>query len=329
MAAYGRTASGDVVDAWRLGGGGGIEATVISYGARLASLSVPGPRGRVEVLLGCADMAGWEADRAYLGATVGRFAGRIEGARFSLDGVEHRLAANDGAACLHGGAPGFERALWRGEADGYGVVLRHVSPAGENGFPGRLAVAVRYSVRDGNALAIKYTATTDAATVLNLTNHAYFNLAGAGDVLGHMLTIAADRFVPVGAGLIQNGPPCPVAGTPFDFRTAQRLGAGIGAAHPQLRNAGGYDHTYLLSEAPSLAPRWVAQLAEGGLAMDVFTTEPSIQLYTSNSLDGRKHGAVCLETQHVPNAPNRPEFASTVLRAGAVFRSETVYRFSG
>ena len=149
--AYGRMAGGAAVEAWRLGGG--IEATVITYGARLASLTVPGPRGRVQVVLGCADMAGWEADRAYLGATVGRFAGRIEGARFSLDGVEHRLVANDGAACLHGGSPGFERALWQAEADGDGVVLRLVSPAGENGVPGRLAVAVRYSVRDGNALA--------------------------------------------------------------------------------------------------------------------------------------------------------------------------------
>ena len=326
---YGRTDGGDAVQRWDLGGRGGIEAAVISYGARLASLTVPGPRGRVQVLLGCADMAGWEVDRAYLGAIVGRFAGRIEGARFALDGVEYRLTANDGAACLHGGSPGFERAVWRAEADGDGVVLRHTSPAGENGFPGTLAVTVRYSVRDGCALAIEYTATTDAPTVLNLTNHAYFNLAGFGDVLGHALTIASDHFVPVDAGLIQNGPPGPVAGTPLDFRTKRVLGARIGDAHPQLRNAGGYDHSYVLSDAPTLAPRWVARLEQDGLAMDVFTTQPSIQLYTGNFLDNPKHAAVCLETQHMPNAPNRPEFASTVLRPGAVFRAETVYRFSG
>ena len=336
--AYGRTASGAAVECWRLGGGGGIEVAVLTYGARLASITVPGPpgehEGRREVLLGCVDLARWEADRAYLGATVGRFAGRIEGARFTLDGREYRLTTNDGTACLHGGAPGFERAVWRAEADGDGVVMRHTSPDGDQGFPGRLEVAVRFSVRDGRALAIEYTATTDAPTVLNLTNHAYFNLAGfaaAGeaDVLGHTVTIASDAFVPVGPGLIQSGPPCPVAGTPFDFRSPRLLGARIGEADAQLRRAGGYDHTYLLSPAPALAPRWVARLALGGLALDVHTTEPAIQLYTGNFLDTPKHGAVCLETQHVPNAPNRPEFSSTVLRPGGVFRSETVYRFSG
>ena len=327
--AYGRMAGGAAVESWRLGGGGGIEATVITYGARLASLTVPGPRGRVEVLLRCADMAGWEADRAYLGATVGRFAGRIEGARFALDGVEHLLAANDGAACLHGGSPGFERALWRAEADGDGVVLRHVSPAGENGFPGRLAVAVRYSVRDGRALVIEYTATTDAPTVLNLTNHAYFNLLGAGDISGHELTVAADAFVPVGPGLIQNAPACAVDGTPFDFRVPRRLGDGLRSRHAQIVVAGGYDHSFLVSRGPVLAPRWIARLAAGGVEMDCFTTEPSVQVYTGNFLDNPRHGAVTLETQHVPNAPNRPELASTVLRPGAVFRSETVYRFSG
>ncbi len=327
--AYGRTAADEDVTVWRLGGGGGIEAAVITYGARLASLRVPGPRGMVEVLLSRGDMAGWEADRAYLGATVGRFAGRIEGARFSLDGVEHRLPANDGTACLHGGAPGLERAVWQAEADGAGVVLRHRSPAGDNGFPGTLEVAVRYSVRDGRALHIEYMATTDAPTVLNLTNHAYFNLLGGGDILDHVLTVAADRFVPVGPGLIQSDAPCPVAGTPFDFRVPQRIGDGLASGHPQIAVAGGYDHSFLFGPAPALAPRWVARLEAGGLAMDTYTTEPSVQVYTGNFLDSPKHAAVTLETQHVPDSPNRPEYPSTVLRPGQVFRSETVYRFSG
>jgi aldose 1-epimerase len=327
--AYGRTAAGAAVECWRLGGGGGIEAAVLTYGARLASLTVPVAGGRREVLLRRGDMAGWEADTAYLGATVGRFAGRIEGARFVLDGREYRLPANDGSACLHGGTPGFDRAVWRAEGDGDGVVMRHTSPDGDQGFPGRLEVAVRFSVRDGVGLVIEYTATTDAPTVLNLTNHAYFNLEGGGDVLGHVLTLAADAFVPVGAGLIQSGAPCPVAGTPFDFRAPGRIGARMGGADEQLRIAGGYDHTFLLSAAPTLAPRWVGRLEAGGVAMDVHTTEPAIQLYTGNFLEGPRHGAVCLETQHVPNAPNRGEFASTVLRVGQVFRSTTVYRFSG
>jgi aldose 1-epimerase len=327
--AYGRTASGTAVDRWHLGGGGGIKASVITYGARLASLTVPGPGGRREVLLARGDMAGWEADRAYLGATIGRFAGRIEDARFTLDGQEHRLPANDGTACLHGGTPGFERAIWQAEADGDGVVMRHTSPSGDQGFPGCLDVAVRFSVQDGCALVLEYTATTNAPTVLNLTNHAYFNLAGGGDVLAHAVTIAADAFVPVGPGLIQNAPPCPVAGTPFDFRTPRTIGSGLDEGHDQLRIAGGYDHTYLLSQAPVPAPRWVARVEAGGIAMDVHTTQPAIQLYTGNFLDNPKHAALCLETQHVPNAPNRPEFATTVLRPGVVFRSVTVYRFSG
>ncbi len=326
---FGRTSSGEEVALWWLGGGGGIEAGIVTYGARLASLTVPGPRGPLGVVLGMPDIAGYEADQAYLGATVGRFAGRIEGARFLLDGQEVTLPANDGAACLHGGTTGFDRAVWHAEPDGDALVLRHRSPAGDQGFPGALDVAVRYFVQDGNALSIDYTATTDAATVLNLTNHAYFNLAGGGNVMGHRVTIAADQFVPIGEGLIQAGPPAPVAGTPFDFRMPTRIGARIGEPDPQLRLAGGYDHTYLLSPAPELVPRWVAKVSAGAIAMDVYTTEPAIQLYTGNFLSPNRHGALCLETQHVPNSPNRAEFPSTVLRPGAVFRSRTVYRFTG
>ncbi|MCX7379664.1 MAG: galactose mutarotase [Alphaproteobacteria bacterium] len=332
MAAYGRTAAGEAVEIHRIGprdGNAGVEAGIITWGARIASLTVPAPGGRRQVLLTRGDMAGWEADRSYLGATVGRFAGRIEGARFTLDGTEHRLPANDGTACLHGGSPGFERAIWTAEPDGDGVVMRHISPDGDQGFPGQLDISVRFSIRDGVALVLEYEARTTAPTVLNLSNHAYFNLAGGGDVLRHELTIASEAYVPVGPGLIQNGPPQAVSGTPFDFRSPRRIGARIAEADAQLRIAGGYDHTYLLSPGPALAPRWVARVEADGLAMDVHTDQPAIQLYTGNFLDSQKHAALCLETQHVPNAPNRPEFASTVLRPGQVFRSTTAYRFSG
>ena len=322
MTRYGLTEDGRAVHRIRLGGAG-LTVDALTYGARLAAITVPTPAGPRQVLLSPGDMAGWEADRAYLGATVGRFAGRIEGARFTLDGREYRLPANDGDACLHGGIPGFERAVWRAERDGDAVVMHHTSPDGDQGFPGTLSVAVRFAIEDGMALAIEYTATTDAPTVLNLTNHAYINLAGGGTVHDHVLEIAADSFIPVGPGLIQNAPPRPVAGTLFDFRAPRRIGDGLAAEDAQIRIAGGYDHTWLLNAATP-----AARLSCAGLAMEVITTEPSLQLYTGNFLDSPRHAALSLETQHVPNTPNRPEFPSTTLRPGAVFRSRTIYRFS-
>ncbi len=322
MTPYGQTADGRPVHRIRLGGDG-IVVDAITYGARLAAITVPTPGGPRQVLLSRGDMAGWEADRAYLGATVGRFAGRIEGARFTLDGREHHLPANDGDACLHGGTPGFECAVWQAEHDGDAVLLRHTSPAGDQGFPGTLQVSVRFAVEDAMALAIDYTATTDAPTVLNLTNHAYFNLAGAGTIHDHMLQIASESFIPVGPGLIQNAPPRPVAGSVFDFRTPRRIGDGLAATDEQIAVAGGYDHTWLLAPATP-----AARLSCAGITMEVTTTEPSLQLYTGNFLDSPRHAALSLETQHVPNTPNRPEFPSTTLRPGRVFRSRTVYRFS-
>lgn len=323
MHAYGDTRDGRAVHRIRLGGDG-ITVDAITYGARLAAITVPTPTGPRQVLLSRGDMAGWEADRAYLGATIGRFAGRIEGARFTLDGREHRLTANDGTACLHGGSPGFDRAVWRAERDDDAVVMHHTSPDGDQGFPGSLEVTVRFAIEDGMALAIDYTATTDAPTVLNLTNHAYFNLAGAGTVHDHVLEIAADRFIPVGPGLIQAAAPCPVAGTVFDFRTPRRIGDGLAAGDAQIAMAGGYDHTWLLGGGTGPA----ARLSCAGIAMAVLTSQPSLQFYTGNFLDSPRHAALCLETQHVPNTPNRPEFPGTTLRAGAVFRARTVYRFS-
>ena len=248
-----------------------------------------------------------------------------------LDGREHRLDVNDGPNTLHGGAVGFDKAVWVGESDGAGVTLRHVGPDGDQGFPGRLDVSVRYAVLGGTTLAIGYEATCDAATVVNLTNHAYFNLAGGGDVLDHVVAIAADRFLAVDATLIPEGPPRDVAGTPFDFRMPARIGARIDADDEQLRFGRGYDHCFVLEGAPTGEPRLAARVAAGGLVMTVETTEPCVQLYTGNMLGPpfARRAGLCLETQHAPDSPNRPDLPTTVLRPGETFRSRTLYRFAG
>jgi aldose 1-epimerase len=296
--------------------------------------------------LGFASLEGYLANgRVYLGCIAGRYANRIRRGRFALDGREHQLARNDGENHLHGGVRGFDKVLWRARplapSRAAGVELSYRSPDGEEGYPGNLDVRVTYALTDENALRIDYRATTDRPTIVNLTHHGYFNLEGAGrgDVLGHVLAIRAGRFTPVGEGLVPTGELRPVGGTPMDFGRPTAIGARIGSADEQLARAGGYDHNFVLDRKgarPSLAARLSSPGT--GRVMEVLTTEPGLQLYSGNFLDGTAVGkggrayqhrfGLCLETQHFPDSPNQPGFPSTVLRPGDPWRSTTVYRFS-
>jgi aldose 1-epimerase len=321
---------GRPVESWRLGGPDGVELTVLNYGARAASLKVPAPGGRREVLLTLDGVAAWLADGSHIGAIAGRHANRIAGARFTLDGREIVLAANSGPNNLHGGPIGFGRCLWTGVAEGDALLLTLDSPDGDQAYPGALHTELRTSVA-GDTVTMGFTATTDAPTVVNLTSHAYFNLAGGGDVMGHVVTIAADRFLPVNAFGIPTGERRPVAGTVFDFRQPMAVGARIGAEDAQLKLGKGYDHCFVLADAPRPAPAFAARVAAGGVAWEIATTEPGVQFYSGNNLSGKPHAwrsGLCLETQHFPNSPNTPDFPSVVLRPGETFRSVTTWRFS-
>ena len=309
---------------------GGLRATIIDWGARLARLQVATPTGWREVTLGPATLAGFRDDPAHMGAIAGRYANRIGQGRFRLDGKDYTLPTNDRGNCLHGGLVGFGNLAWQGEADSNSVTLRHTSPDGDQGFPGTLQVEICYRLAD-NGISITYAAATDAPTVLNLTNHAYFNLSGADDVLEHELTLHAAHFTPSEPSGLPTGEIRPVAGTNFDFRTPVAIGARIQADDEQLHLGQGYDHNYVLGMAPFAAPILAAEVTAGGLRMEVWTTEPAIQLYTGNHLARagfQKFQAFCLEAQHFPNSPNQPSFPTTVLRPGEAFRSETKYIFN-
>jgi aldose 1-epimerase len=321
----------------------GVEAAIVDYGARLVRLRIPDARGLpADVILGFDRPDDYRRRNPYFGAVIGRYGNRIAHGRFRLDGREHVLAQNDGDNSLHGGREGFDRKTWsvrRGaEASGRAVTLGYVSPDGEEGYPGRLDATVTYMLGEDDEFRIEYRATTDQATVLNLTSHAYFNLAGPdrGDILEHELMINADRYTPVDAGLIPTGELRGVAGTPLDFRRPARIGARIDDAG--LRLAGGYDHNFVLNKEDdglSLAAR-VSDPA-GGRVLEVWTTEPGLQFYAGNFLDGSiigkggraytRRSGFCLETQHYPDSPNHPDFPTTVLRPGQEYRSTTVWRF--
>ncbi|HWP99126.1 MAG TPA: aldose epimerase family protein [Vicinamibacterales bacterium] len=346
-APFGRTPDGTAVEAFTLASGRGVELQAITYGGIIVSLRAPDREGRAaDVVLGYENLDGYLRDNSpYFGAIIGRYANRIGGARFTLDGHTYRLAANDGPNHLHGGLRGFDKRVWTAEpferAAEAGVVLRYVSPDGEEGYPGRLEARVTYTLTARNELIVDYEATTDRPTVVNLTQHSYFNLTGGTrDILGHELWIDADRYTPVDEGLIPTGELAPVEGTPFDFRKPMPIGARIDTPHPQLQRGRGYDHNFVLTGwRPGGEPRRVARLVDpsSGRTLEVATTEPGLQLYTGNFLDGRITGkggrvyarrwGLCLETQHFPDSPNRPEFPSTVLRPGATYRSRTIFTF--
>ncbi|MFE1247340.1 aldose epimerase family protein [Streptomyces sp. NPDC058741] len=316
---FGTLSDGTPVHRWTLERAG-LRVRVLTYGGIVQSVEVPDRRGRTaDVVLGFPDLDGYLAHpEPYLGALVGRYANRIAGGRFPLDGRTYALETNNGPNSLHGGACGFDRRVWDAEPVEHGVRLSRVSPHGEEGFPGRLEVAATYTLLEGGALRISYEAVTDAPTVVNLTHHGYFNLGGSADAGGHELRLAASRYTPADADLIPSGRLEDVTGTRFDFRRAREVGSG-------------HDHNFVLDKGVTPTPVEVAELYEpvSGRVLTVATTEPGLQLYTADHLGEpfAPGGGVALETQHFPDSPNRPEFPTTVLRPGELFRSETVYGF--
>ncbi|MFJ3652221.1 aldose epimerase family protein [Streptomyces nigra] len=319
---FGTLSDGTEVHRWTLERAG-VRVRVLSYGGIVQSLEVPDRDGRTaDVVLGFADLDGYVTHPGpYLGALIGRYANRIAGGRFPLDGVTYALDPNTPPNSLHGGARGFDKRVWDVAPVEHGLRLTRVSPHGEEGFPGRLGVTATYTLEDGGALRFVYEAVTDAPTVVNLTNHSYFNLAGAGsgDAGGHELRLDASRFTPVDADLIPTGVLEDVTGTRFDFRQARKVGSG-------------YDHNFALDKGVTKDAREVAELYDpsSGRVLTVSTTEPGLQLYTADQIEEpfSPGDGVALETQHFPDSPNRPDFPSTVLRPGEVYRSETVYAFS-
>jgi aldose 1-epimerase len=343
---FGTLPDGRDVELYVLTNHNGMRASITTYGGIVTSLTAPDRNGRfADVVLGFDDLDGYLVGHPYFGAIVGRYGNRIAKGRFTLDDQDYVLARNNGENHLHGGVAGFDKALWRAaphfHPDGPRLSLTYVSADGEEGYPGRLDVTVDYTLTHENELRIDYRATTDKPTHINLTNHSYFNLIGpgVGDISSHELLINADHFTPVDNGLIPTGEIRSVAGTPMDFREPTAIGNRIDGDDEQLRFGSGYDHNWVLNQDDT-ALSHAARVYEptSGRAMEVLTRESGVQFYTANFLDGSISGkggtvygrrcALCLETQHFPDSPNRPEFPTTVLRPGEVYESTTIYRFS-
>ena len=343
--AYGKMPDGSAVELYTLTNAKGMQAGIITYGGTVVSLTAPDRNGKyADVVLGMDDLAGYMKTTAFFGAIIGRYGNRIGHAQFSLDGRVYKLPANDGPNTLHGGPAGFDKRVWSAvpgtSADGQTLELTYISQEGEAGFPGTLTSKVVYTLTAKNELKIDYTATTDKPTVVNLTNHSYFNLAGAGegDILTHEVMIDAASFTPVDSTLIPTGELRPVAGTPFDFTKPTAVGARIEANDEQIKFGKGYDHNWVLNKgAGGLTKAAEVHETRSGRVMEVWTTEPGLQFYTGNFLDGTlqgkgktyvRRGALCMETQHYPDSPNQPSFPSTELKPGATYHTTTVYRFS-
>ncbi|QNP54196.1 galactose mutarotase [Hymenobacter qilianensis] len=341
---FGKTTDGTEVQLYTLTNSHGLQAKITNYGGTLTSLLVPDKSGKLgDIVLGFDNVSGYQSPEyvksgPYFGALIGRYGNRIKGGKFTLDGKEYKLATNNGANHLHGGVKGFDKVVWQAQpgssADGQNLTLTYTSKDSEEGYPGNLNVQVVYTLTNDDALRIDYTATTDKATPVNLTNHSYFNLnhGTAKDILSHQVTLNADRYTVVDAGLIPTGELRPVTGTPFDFTTPHAIGERIGQVE------GGYDHNWVLKGTGS-GMRQAAMVYEptSGRTLTITTDQPGVQFYTGNFLDGTltgkggtkyvKNGGFCLETQHFPDSPNQPKFPSTILKPGETLRSSTVHQF--
>ena len=343
---FGKTADGQSVDIYTLTNRNGMKARITNYGGIVVSLTAPDRDGKwADVVLGYNDLATYmKPPFPYFGALIGRYGNRIAKGRFTLDGVEYKLAVNNGENHLHGGIKGFDKVVWTGSEVrspvGPALALTYLSKDGEEGYPGNLRVRVVYTLTNGNELKIDYQATTDKDTVLNLTHHSYFNLAGEGngDILNHRLMLKAARFLPTDAGAIPTGEMRNVAGTPFDFLKETAIGTHINDDEEQIKIGNGFDHTWVINGLMGLRQAATVFEPTTGRVMEVWTTEPGVQFYTGNYLDGtaigksgkpyQRRNGFCLETQHYPDSPNHPKFPTTTLKKGQTFNSTTVYRFT-
>jgi len=341
---FGTTKEGKKITLYTLTNSHHMEVRAMNYGAIIVSLRVPDRKGQVaDIVLGHDTLEGYFDNSPHLGGLVGRYANRIANGSFTLDGVKYSLPKNNGPNTLHGGIKGFDQAVWQGTPlkSETGVAFSYLSKDGEEGFPGNLKVKVTYSLTEANELVIHYEATTDKPTVLNLSQHSYFNLAGegTGDILNHEVMISADRFTPVDSTMIPTGELRPVKGTPLDFTTQTKVGARIDDNYEQLVLGKGYDHNFVINrKAEGLVSAARAYEPTSGRVMEISTDQPGIQFYTGNFLDGTVTGkqghvykqryGLCFETQHFPDSPNHPEFPSTVLRPGQTFHSRTIFKFS-
>jgi aldose 1-epimerase len=340
---FGEMPDGRDVELYTLANEHGVEARIMNYGGTLVSLRAPDRNGvHADVVLGFDQFAPYLSQHPYFGCLIGRYANRIAGASFRIDEKTYHLSANDGRNHLHGGRTGFNKILWDAEpvesSEGQQLVLRNFSRAGEEGYPGNLSVIVTYTLTAHNELSLDYRASADQPTIINLTHHSYFNLAGAGTIHDHLLRLAAERYLPVDGELIPLGEQRSVQNTPFDFSRARSIGSGLSADEAQLKLAGGYDHCWVLTEQ-SGACSLAAELYEpmSGRALRVFTTQPGIQVYSGNFLDGsiqgnrgaryQRHSGLCLETQHFPDSPNQFTFPSTLVQPGGPYQHRTIFRF--
>ena len=343
---FGKTATGENIDIYTLTNSHGLEARIMNLGGIVVSLKTPDRNGRLDdIVLGFDNLQDYLKPHPYFGSVVGRYGNRIARGRFTLNGVEYKLAVNNGENHLHGGLKGFDKVIWTGRSRqtpaGPAVILSYLSKDGEEGYPGNLRVTMTYTLTNSNELKINYTATTDKDTVINLTHHSYFNLLGEGNgnVLNHQMKINADYFVPTDAGSIPLGELKKVDGTPFDFLKSTTIGNRIDGDDEQLKFGNGYDHTWVIKGRPGvLRQAAIAYEPVNGRRIEVWTTEPGMQFYTGNFLDGTLTGKAgkpyprrsgfCMETQHFPDSPNQPKFPTTRLRRGAIYRSTTVYKFT-